>query len=137
LPASPVAAPMTRFQLTFLALIGCQALHSLEEFVGQLYDVFPPARLVSGLVAQDRERGFVILNVALIGFGLWCYLWPVRRQWPTAIPLAWFWVAIELVNGIVHPTWSLLERRYTPGVATAPLLLVLALYLARQLRGSQ
>jgi hypothetical protein len=45
----------------------------------------------------------------------------------------WTWVATELVNGIGHPAWSLIQGSYTPGVATAPLLLVLALYLVYQL----
>lgn len=125
---------MTRFQLTFLALVGAQAAHSVEEYVGRLYDVFPPARYVSGLVSPNREVGFLIVNVALVSFGLWCVFWPVRRHWPAAVALAWFWIVIELVNGIGHPLWSLLQLRYTPGVATAPLLLGLALYLAWQLR---
>ncbi len=125
---------MTRLQSTFLALVGAQAAHSVEEYVGRLYDLFPPARFVSGLISPNLERGFVIFNLALVAFGLWCFAWPVRRQWSVAAPLAWLWVAIELVNGVGHPLWSLRELRYTPGVATAPVLLVLALYLARQLR---
>ena len=125
---------MTRFQASFLALVGAQAAHSVEEYVGRLYDVFPPARLVSGLISPNLERGFLIFNVALVSFGLWCFLWPVRRHWPSAVPLAWLWVALELVNGIGHPLWSLTQRRYTPGVATAPLLLLLALTLGWQLR---
>jgi hypothetical protein len=125
---------MTRFQASFLALVGAQAAHSVEEYVGRLYDVFPPARLVSGLISPNLERGFLIFNIALVSFGLWCFLWPVRRHWPSAVPLAWLWVALELVNGIGHPLWSLTQRRYTPGVATAPLLLLLALTLGWQLR---
>ncbi len=73
------------------------------------------------------------MNVGLLAFGAWCYLWPVRRAWPAAIPLAWLWVAVETINGIGHPLWSLRERAYTPGVATAPLLLCAVLYLAHQL----
>jgi hypothetical protein len=125
---------MTRFELSFSMLVAIQAAHSVEEYVGRLYDVFPPARFVSGLISGNLERGFVIFNVGLLLFGLWCLLWPVRRRWPSAIPLVWFWVGIELINGIGHPLWSLIERSYTPGVATAPLLLVLAMYLAQQLR---
>jgi uncharacterized membrane protein HdeD (DUF308 family) len=102
-----------------------------------MYEVFPPARFVSGLVSQDLRRGFIIANVVLVSFGLWCFIWPIRRPWRSAVTIAWFWVTIELVNGVVHPLWSLSELRYTPGVATAPLLLVLALYLARQLRSEQ
>ena len=125
---------MTRFQSSFLALVGVQAAHSVEEYIGRLYDVFPPARFVSGLISSNLERGFVIFNIALVGFGLWCFAWPVRRQWPAAAPLAWLWATIELINGVGHPLWSLRQMRYTPGVATAPLLLFLALYLTWQLR---
>lgn len=125
---------MTRFQSSFLALVGIQAAHSVEEYVGRLYNVFLPARFVSGLISSNLELGFVIFNAGLVGFGLWCFLGPVRRHWASAGSLVWLWVAIELVNGIGHPLWSLSQRRYTPGVATAPLLLVLALYLAWQLR---
>jgi len=125
---------VTRFQLSFLTLVAIQAAHSLEEYFGRLYDVFPPARFVSGLISNDLRRGFVVFNLGLLLFGLWCFLWPIRRRWPSAIPLVWFWVVIELINGIGHPVWTLTELRYTPGVATAPFLLVLALYLAWQLR---
>ena len=126
---------MTRFQATFLVLIVAQAAHSLEEYLGRLYEVFAPARFVSGLISQDPARGFLIFNGALVLFGLWCFLWPVRRGWPSAVPLVWLWVAIELLNGIGHPLWSLRQLRYTPGVATAVILLIIALYLIPQLRG--
>ena len=125
---------MTRFQGTFLALVVAQAAHSVEEYLGRLYDVFPPARFVAGLISQDRERGFILFNVALVTFGVWCFVGPVRRNLSAATPLAWLWVAIELINGVGHPLWSLRVLRYTPGVATAPVLLILALYLAQQLR---
>jgi hypothetical protein len=124
---------MTRVEVSFLALVAAQAAHSLEEYAGRLYDVFPPARLVSSLVSHDLQRGFVILNVGLVAFGIWCLLWPLRRHWTVAPAVAWLWVGIEVVNGIGHPLWSLRQRAYTPGVATAPLLLVLAVVLARQL----
>ena len=121
---------MTRFQATFGALILAQAAHSVEEYIGRLWESFPPARFVTGLVSQNLERGFVVINLALVAFGLWCVLWPVRRGWPSAIPLAWVWIAVEVINGIGHPLWTLRQGRYTPGVATAPVLLVLAVYLA-------
>jgi hypothetical protein len=102
--------------------------------LGRLYEVFPPARFVSSLVSQDLRQGFIIANLVLVLFGVWCFVWPIRRRWRSALTLAWAWVTIELVNGVVHPLWSLREWRYTPGVATAPVLLILAVYLARQLR---
>jgi hypothetical protein len=123
-----------RLDASFIALMGVQAVHSVEEYLGRLYEVFPPARFVSGLVSQDLRRGFIIGNVVLLSLGLWCFLWPIRRRWRSAMTIGWVWVTIELINGVVHPLWSLHEQGYTPGVATAPVLLVVALYLARQLR---
>jgi len=117
----------------FLALICVQALHSLEEYAGRLWEVFPPARAVSGLISGDLERGFVTFNLLLVAFGVWCWLFPVRRGWASAVPLAWLWVAIELVNGIGHPAWSIVQGGYTPGLATALVLLPLALLVASRL----
>lgn len=125
---------MSRVDQSFLALIVAQTAHSIEEYVGRLYDVFPPARFLTGLVSEDPRRGFLIINIGLVAFGVWCFLWPIRRRWAAASALAWLWVGIELVNGIGHPLWSLSQRAYSPGVATAPLLLILALALARHLR---
>jgi hypothetical protein len=121
---------------TFAALVLAQAAHSVEEIIGRLWESFPPARLISGLVSSDRELGFVILNCALVAFGVWCLAVPVRRGWPSATRIMWVWIVIETINGIVHPLWSLRQGGYTPGVLTAPILLVLALYLASQLRRS-
>ena len=124
---------MPRFQSTFAALVLAQAAHSIEEYFGHLWESFPPARLLTGLVSSNPERGFVILNASLFAFGLWCFFWPVRRGWSAAAAFAWFWVAIEIINGIGHPLWSLREGGYTPGLATAPILLLLAARLAYQL----
>ena len=125
---------MTRFQLAFGAIVLAQAAHSVEEYVGRLWESFPPARFLTGLIAQDGERGFLLINVSLVAFGAWCWLWPVRRRWSSAAYLAWAWVAVQVVNGIGHSLWSLRQGGYTPGVGTAPVLLGLAIYLAYELR---
>lgn len=131
-----MAAPLSpRAQVTFAALVLAQAAHSIEEYVGRLWVSFPPARLlVNSVSSSDPERAFVALNMLLVGFGVWCAAWPVRRGWPSSAAFAWLWVAVETVNGIVHPLWTVRQGGYTPGVATAPMLLALALFLARELR---
>ena len=125
---------MNRFQAVFGVLVLAQAAHSVEEYVGRLWESFPPARFVSGLISPDLEFGFLVVNVSLVTFGIWCFAWPVGRGWSSAVPLAWAWVTVEVINGIGHSLWSLRQGGYTPGVATAPVLLVLALYVALQLR---
>ena len=114
----------------FGALVLAQAVHSTEEYLGRLWETFPPARFVSGLVSNDLESGFLFLNVCIVAIGAWCYFWPVRRQWAIATPILWLWIVVETINGLVHPTWSVVQGGYTPGVVTAVPLLVLAVYLA-------
>jgi hypothetical protein len=123
----------SRVQTAFGALVLFQAAHSIEEYVGRLWESFPPATFVSGLVSSNRELGFVIVNIALVAFALWCFLFPLRRNWPSARAFLWLWIAVEIINGFGHPIWTLRQRAYTPGVATAPILLVLALYLTSQM----
>ena len=127
---------MNRFQYAFGLLILAQAAHSVEEYVGRLWESFPPARLLTGLFSENPERAFLALNVALVAFGFWCFIWPVRRGWPSAALFAWIWVVIELINGIGHPLWALRVHGYAPGVATAPVLLVLAIWVSRESRRS-
>jgi hypothetical protein len=125
---------MTRTQTTFGALVLAQAAHSVEEYLGRLWESFPPAAFLTGLIAADRQVGFLVINVGLVLFGLWCLLVPVRRNWRVAAGLMWFWIILESINGIGHPVWSLVQHGYTPGALTAPLLLGLAFYLAFELR---
>ena len=110
-----------------------QAAHSAEEYAGRLWESFPPAAYVTGLVSADRERAFLLLNAAIVAFGVWCLFWPVRRAWRCATALVWLWIVVETFNGIGHPVWSAWQRAYTPGLLTAPFLLVLALSLAVQM----
>jgi hypothetical protein len=118
--------------LTFGLLILAQAAHSIEEYRGRLWESLPPARLVSGLISQDLELGFLAANVAIVTFGVWCFLWPVSRCWRVSTAIAFGWAAIELINGLGHTFWSLRQGGYTPGVVTAPFLFVLAIVLLRQ-----
>jgi hypothetical protein len=124
-----------RIKIAFSALVFTQIAHSTEEYLGRLWESFPPARFLTGMISSDRELGFIVINSALVAFGLWCLLFPVRKEWPSAAGFIWFWIVLETINGVGHPVWTLRQGGYTPGVLTAPLLLVISLYLAFQLRG--
>jgi hypothetical protein len=118
----------------FLALILTQVAHSIEEYFNQLYDVLAPARFVSGLFSSDLRVGFVIFNALLVAFGLGCFFGPVLRGARSAMGLAWLWVVLEFLNGCAHITWAASAGAYRPGLATAPFLLTIALFLSWQLR---
>jgi hypothetical protein len=117
----------------FGALIAAQTVHSVEEYAGRLWETFPPVRFVSGLVSDNLEAGFVIANVVLIAFGVWCALVPVRRRWPAAIPLMSIWAVLAFGNGVGHAIWSVMRGGYTPGVATAPIMALIAVLLLRRI----
>ena len=122
-----------RTQRLFLALIVAQSAHSIEEYSFALYDVFAPARFASRLVSSDPAVGFLILNAAIVAFGFWCYLARVRPNHPSARAWVWPWILVELGNGVGHPIIAIVRGSYFPGVATAPVLLVIALALAVRL----
>lgn len=118
---------------TFLILVLAQTAHSIEEYVFRLYEVFAPAAAVSGLFSSNLRVGFAIGNTLLVAFGFWCYFARVRPGHRSAGAWMWPWVIVETSNGIMHPWMALVRGEYFPGVITAPLLLILSLYLASRL----
>jgi Protein of unknown function with HXXEE motif len=123
----------SRMKTGFLILVLMQGLHAMEEYYGSLWEVFPPARVLSSLFSENLETGFLIFNIGLLLFGLWCWFFPMRKNNLFARGLIWFWILIETINGIGHPAWALYEKTYVPGLVTAPVLLLLAWYLSRLL----
>ena len=116
-------------QFVFLFLILAQGAHSIEEYFAKLYEVFAPARFVSSLVSHDLALGFLVVNAALVTFGIWCWAVPVRSSWHAARGLVWFWTILEVGNGIGHSALALSRGGYFPGIVTAPLLLLFAGWL--------
>jgi hypothetical protein len=120
-----------RFAFSILVLV--QAMHSVEEYVFKLYDVFGPARFVSRVVSDDLPTGFALVNIGLVALGIWCYLARVRPGHVSARQWVWPWVLVEGANGLGHPVVALTRGEYFPGVLTAPLLLATSLYLGIRL----
>ncbi len=120
-------------KIGFLLLIVSQSLHSLEEVYFALWEVWAPARFVSGLVSEDLAVGFAVLNSIIVLLGLWCYLIPVRQSARAAMAIMWFWVVLELGNSIGHSLLAIGADGYFPGVYTAPLLFVAAFFVGTKL----
>jgi len=126
-----------KIQVSFLLLVLSQGLHSVEEYIGKLWEVFLPARIVSGLFSKDLRTGFLMFNTALFVFGILCWFLPVRKNYPSAPAFILFWIIIELVNGIGHPLWCISTGTYKPGLFSAILLLLMSLYLCSLLLRSK
>ena len=115
----------------FLILVFLQGFHSIEEYYGALWDKLPPATWLCGLISGDLRFGFLVINIGLFVFGILSWFFLVRTHHFLARFVLGFWVFIELVNGIGHPVWSLLQMDYRPGLITAPFLLVVVLRLIK------
>lgn len=132
--ANPAADEGAPGGSALLLLVLAQAAHSVEEYAFRLYDVLAPARFVSGLFGVDRSVGFVVVNAALVLFGLWCWFARVRPGRSSGRGFAWFWALLEIANGCAHLALAVAAGGYFPGLATAPLLLGLGILLALRLR---
>ena len=120
-----------KIKLGFLILVLVQAAHSTEEYIGKLWEVFPPAAFLTSLFSNNLETGFLIVNIGLFIIGMLCWAIPVRRNYAVAKHIVWFWIILETINGIGHTVWSIYQQSYTPGLITAPFLFITAIYLAR------
>jgi hypothetical protein len=126
-----------RTRWAFVAVIAAQAVHSLEEYATRLFDVFGPARAVSGLFSRDPATGFAVANAAIVALGVGCAIAVVKPGRALAVPVAWLWAVLELANGIGHVLLAAVRGGYFPGVATAPLLILGAGYLGHRLTRQQ
>ncbi len=116
----------------FFILIAFQALHSIEEYYYELWEVLAPARFVSGLVSSDLAVGFAVINSSIVAFGIWSYVFPVRRNASYAPAILWFWILLEFANSVGHIWFVASSRSFFPGIYTAPFLLILSCYLAME-----
>lgn len=127
---------------TYLLLGLGQAAHSIEEMRTHLYDFF---WTVTGLFhsyvpgfPQFRLSGetFAVLNMTFIAFFLATVPFVYAGR-PWALFLAGLVAVIEVINGIAHLTGAVIFGGYVPGAASAPLLLILGVFLLRELRRSR
>ena len=118
-----------RVSTWFLLLIAAQALHSIEEASFGLYLLLPYFRPFGDAAFE----AFVIGNLLIFAIGVWCYRYRVQPGANSARAWILGWCLVEIFNGILHPTWSLLADSYIPGTITAPVLLGMAAYLLWQI----
>ena len=120
----------------FLILVLLQGTHSIEEYVGHIWEVFAPARYLTGLISNNHELAFMVINIGFIVFGIFCWLFIKSKNSAMSAIIIWFWIIIELINGFGHILNAIFHREYTPGLITAPLILITALFLAREVKSN-
>ena len=121
-----------KIRITFLLIALVQGIHSIEEYYGKLWDVYPPATYICALVSNNLENGFIIINISLFIVLMSIWLATFSKNFSVK-PLLWLWTILELVNGAGHSVWAVMERSYVPGLITAPVLFILALIMLKLL----
>ena len=115
-------------KIAFLLLVIVQAVHSIEEYYGRLWEVFSPAKFVTGLVSNDHEAGFFIINISLFIIGILTWAAYMRNH-AFAKMIVVLLSVMEIINSVGHSIWAVGNIGYVPGLATAPFLFALALYI--------
>jgi len=115
-----------------------QAVHSIEEMRTGLYDFFwtMTGVLHNAFPGFPQFRWdavtFAVVNMGIITFVLGIAPF-VREGRGWALGLAAIVAVIEILNGIAHISAAFYFGSYVPGVASAPLLLLLGVVLLREL----
>jgi len=112
-----------RVEAALVAMIVVQLVHAVEEFVFEFWNAFPPMRAVYGDVPGLATAVFVSFHALLLGFGIWCVA-QVRRGGLKARDAVVAWIVIQGTTLAVHVLWFIVDPRYQPGLATAPLMLL-------------
>jgi hypothetical protein len=107
----------------FVTMIAVQAVHAVEEFVFEFWNVFPPMRAVYGGTPGLGECVFIAFHAMIIGMGVWCYRRWVRGGGKNAMTVVRAGMAVQSITVLLHAAWFLTAPGYQPGLATTPLFL--------------
>ena len=122
-----------RISILFLLLTLAHVLHATEEYFGKLWEIYMPAMFICNLISSNPERGFLLINIIFIIFSLGYWGFSIRKNHSSAYQFIWIWIFLQTINVIGHVAWTIYNRVYTPGVATAFLILLLVILLFKQL----
>ena len=117
----------------FLMLILFQGMHSIEEYIGELWEVFPPATWLCGQISEDLRLSFLIINSGLFLFGVISWLLVHFHDGSLVKTLIWFWIILGGLNGMGHVVWTISSKSYTPGLITAMAMIALVIVLFKSM----
>ena len=109
-------------------MILLQAIHSVEEYIFKLYEVFPPMQAAYRNTPELSQAAFITFNLLLLLFGLFCFFYWVQPARKGARVVVWVWIVIQTATFAAHLVWAILIGGYNPGLATAPLFVPIVVY---------
>lgn len=100
----------------YLAALGIQCLHLLEEFVTKFYARFPVEIYHS---APFRPEEFIASQMIMFGLLVTGAL-AIYRGWKIPMVFVWFFVVmLQFVNAVQHPVYAVMTGGYFPGLFTS------------------
>lgn len=107
---------MTILEKYFIVLVGVQWLHSLEEIFTH-FEIRWPVWKMSRIFFISLEAIFIPLVLAF---------WFINNI-PFRDTFMLSYIVLMFANGVWHLMWAGTEKRYVPGLITAPLLILVFL----------
>ena len=98
----------------YVLFVATQVIHSLEETTTHFEKKWPLWRM-----SRKTFVTFEILFSILILTPIFWPSFPLRTQWMLFFNLLMF------ANGIWHLMWAGIEKKYIPGLVTAPIFIIL------------
>jgi hypothetical protein len=112
----------------YLLGIAIQGLHFYEEYLTGFQKKFPA---FFGYEWSDRR--FVVFNLVWLSLFVLSAFGLLLKSRLAYLPAFFFALVGEIGNGIAHLALSVAQRRYFPGLFTAPVVLVVGLVLLSRL----
>jgi len=112
----------------YLLGIAIQGLHFYEEYLTGFQQKFPA---FFGYEWSDRR--FVVFNLVWLSLFVLSAFGLLLKSRLAYLPAFFFALVGEIGNGIAHLALSVAQRRYFPGLFTAPVVLVVGLVLLSKL----
>jgi hypothetical protein len=119
---NPVMTASENIALAYSILLGIQCLHSIEELSTGFHRTW--------YLFSMRFASFVAFEIVFLSFWIVVLLMPT---FPYRTSFMSFFALLMFANGIQHLVWAGVVKKYVPGLATAPLLIIVFLwfYLGR------
>jgi len=104
---------MKSLELYYSVLVTIQLFHSLEEILTHFEKRWPLWKM---------PRWFFVLFEII--FSAFITLLVFAQSFPYRSILMEAFILLMFVNGIWHSVWAIIERKYVPGIVTAPFAIV-------------
>jgi len=104
---------MSTLEIFFLLLLGIQVLHSVEELTTGFHKKCPFGRF--------KFSSFLTFEILFLSFWVLVFF---LNSFSLREPFLYFFNLLMFANGIWHITWFGIEKKYVPGILTAPLFVI-------------